>query len=1086
MFRILLPAFLAAGHILFGQDYGQSFDNPYINSYSDLLFSKITGTHDWQITDGMLRSSGPEASGAIYFSKSFSVTHHNELSWSIRVKYDNSPSGSNYVRFYLSTSSASLDGQDGLYLQMGESGSEDGIHLMLDNRMIIQDTLRTISSGIDHQVTVNYRPDSGFKLNIRDANGNLVAEYHHDENIEFSGNHCGVFIKHTSSRNESFLVDDLLLSSIDISGPDLTDFRFIPPNQLNLKFSEALDSVDVLNRNNYHLNGQLPSKIFYIVDSLQLFFDSPFQNGESYDFTFTTTDLSGNTVYDTLVYYYVEIEKAAFGDIIISEIFADPSPMIGLPEFEYLELYNRSQKFINLAGWTIGGISGSFLGNFLFPPQTYLLVSSENALEFFPDSIQKIGWESAGAYNITNSGEVLTLYDDTEKLIDRVIYDQHLLQDEQREGGWSLEIRKLDAACFEPLNWSGSTNPSGGTPGFENSVKSNLVAFPTVKGFLFDEEKIEIILNHHADTSKSDPRLHIDEHPTSFQFYNNSSLAFELPQITPGKLMQIALSQVNNCFGNVLDTFFVAGIGKKPYTHELIITEIMADPEPSMGLPEHEYLEIYNPTSQIIELNGLMLADERDTVLMESHQLPSGEYLLLIDGSGYNDFTAKHKMAIKLPDLRNSGETISLFSDEGVIHQVTYDPQTAHGFAEDGGVSLEMIDVNYPCIGMDNWEYAFDIHGGTPGLKNSVATEKPDLTGPEIKKAYAIRDSIFIHFNEKIDTTNISAVSIITDPELTINKKIVVDESTIVLKVEQINEDEIIMQLEGVTDCSGNQMDSQSLLIGNLQKFKHGELLINEILFDPFSGGVDFVEILNISTHHGDIGNITFVIGEEDPVNFNIEIPIAPGQHLAITNDKITLSNQYPQSSKDNHSTLEDLPNLKDEGLIRIFQDSMLLDSVFYNEDMHHELIFDTEGISLERTTKNNAAPFVSASTIVKATPGDENSQSVNLNESEKTLTVDPKAIIPGGSVQNFVSIRYKLKKSGFTGSIKIFSSKGLQVKIIIENKTLGTSGHFTWHGLNDMGQPVEIGYYIVWMECFDTNGKILQFKEKVAIGRNF
>ena len=39
--------------------------------------------------------------------------------------------------------------------------------------------------------------------------------------------------------------------------------------------------------------------------------------------------------------------------IVINEMMVDPTPLVGLPDFEWIELYNTSNCRVNLAGWRI-------------------------------------------------------------------------------------------------------------------------------------------------------------------------------------------------------------------------------------------------------------------------------------------------------------------------------------------------------------------------------------------------------------------------------------------------------------------------------------------------------------------------------------------------------------------------------------------------------------------------------------------------------------------------------------------------------------------------------------------------------------
>ena len=63
-------------------------------------------------------------------------------------------------------------------------------------------------------------------------------------------------------------------------------------------------------------------------------------------------------------------------DVVIQEIMADPSPAVGLPEAEYVELRNRSSAPVNLLGsriTTSSSVSG-MIGNFLLQPDSVVIL----------------------------------------------------------------------------------------------------------------------------------------------------------------------------------------------------------------------------------------------------------------------------------------------------------------------------------------------------------------------------------------------------------------------------------------------------------------------------------------------------------------------------------------------------------------------------------------------------------------------------------------------------------------------------------------------------------------------------------------
>ena len=64
--------------------------------------------------------------------------------------------------------------------------------------------------------------------------------------------------------------------------------------------------------------------------------------------------------------------------VLIHEIMADPSPVIGLPNTEYIELKNNSNQAINLFHWKInnGTTTATINTQFLLQPDSFVIVCS--------------------------------------------------------------------------------------------------------------------------------------------------------------------------------------------------------------------------------------------------------------------------------------------------------------------------------------------------------------------------------------------------------------------------------------------------------------------------------------------------------------------------------------------------------------------------------------------------------------------------------------------------------------------------------------------------------------------------------------
>lgn len=574
-----------------------------------------------------------------------------------------------------------------------------------------------------------------------------------------------------------------------------------------------------------------------------------------------------------------------------------------------------------------------------------------------------------------------------------------------------------------------------------------------------------------------------------------------------GHIHTLHLSGVKDIVGNSLitdyDFLFFQPVAVK--NKDLIITEILADPSPQIGLPDAEYVELYNRSNNPFNLIGWTLTDGGSNALLPGKLILPGEYLIVTSNANVSKFgmTVNVLGAPNFPTLNNASDTLILKSTNGLtVDSLNYSLTWYRNLdKQEGGWSLELIDPANTCAEEENWTASENETGGTPGFVNSVIANKPDLSAPQLISAIPLSDTkLKLIFNEKL-ATPISGNAIFSiDPPIEITQSYFESKNlrSIIL---QLNTPLAPKQLFTITithlfDCNGNEIDpaSNQIKFALTEDSAPGDLLINEILFNPRPNGVDFVEIFNASDKFINIkelklSNFNDAQIENEKIVSSVDRIIFPNGYLVFTPDPIILKSNYPQGKEDTFIKAT-LPALSDDkGSIAINNGSQLVVDYFaYEDKFHSQFLKDKEGVSLERISiaqnTNDKENWASAgATSGFATPGYVNSNFRKANGSMTgEVVIDPVIFAPNTGGADFSQINFHFDQPGFVANVKILDHQGRLIKTIANNFTLGSEGFFKWDGDTEDGTKARAGYYVVWFEAFNATGDLKTFRERVII----
>lgn len=742
-----------------------------LDNFDDAEFSSsppwMGDTADFLVNSSLQLQLNAGAAGNSYLSTPSTPNMFSELEWRFFINLSFSPSSGNYAKVYLVSDQVDLRGPlNGYYLQFGESLSNDAVELFRQDGTssvsVCRATDAAIATAFSISVKVTRDQIGLWSLWIDYGGGsNYVLETYGAEAMYTSSAFFGVFCDYTTGNRNNFYFDDFYVGPLihDTIAPVLNSLQIQSSSTLLLHFSEALDPPTANTVNNYFVDGGIGNPISATIDAsdpklVLLNFSSPFLSAFQHLISCSNVkDLAGNTILagSGLTFtYYPPVVVAPF-DIIFTEIMFEPSSSSALPNFEYVEIYNRNQEAISLKDWSLtdGSTTGAF-PELIILPQSYVILCNTSAAPFFATYGTTLGLNSFPVLN-NDVGDHLQLRDENSNLVEELTFSNQTYRDGSKDdGGYSLERIDKSFLCTDPLNWRASVSPLGGTPGMPSSVAGTYqdIEKPVLlRASLQDSVHLLIVFSEKMDPANIlDPsRYSIFEttlsavHPDSVETTDDPlSYLLRLPFIADQRIFELSVEfGLKDCPGNDLDISqsIKFSFPQKVEVGDVIINEILFNPQ-SEG---SDFVELYNRSQKVLDIFHWRMAEapfddissaQSSKSISEKQQLFfPGEYISLSANAAdirqrYSNPGIKPFLNVNdFPDFNSTDGAVVLYDSMGnILDQFSYSEDMHFPLLIDKkGVSLERLSSEMNSNEKDNWHSASSSSGfATPAYKNSL------------------------------------------------------------------------------------------------------------------------------------------------------------------------------------------------------------------------------------------------------------------------------------------------------------------------------------------------------------------------------
>jgi len=462
-------------------------------------------------------------------------------------------------------------------------------------------------------------------------------------------------------------------------------------------------------------------------------------------------------VHEKLVRPYFTDTIARPLDVLINEIMVDPSPMVGLPNFEWIELKNTSTHAINLKGYRLGdGFSQSGpIPNYILLPDGMVILCSSNAATILSTLGPTISVTSFPS--LDNTAGILILKTATNEIIHSISYSDSWYQNPlKKQGGWTLEMIDSHNPCGGGNNWKASIDNIGGTPGKKNSVVAENLDQSKPKllrAFALDSLRLILVFDEPMDSLKAslkenyiiDGGIGIPLLASALAPLFDRVIIKLANPLLRNKVYLIKVASVEDCVGNRIDIrndTTQVGLSEQAIKNDVVINEILFNPTPSAT----DYVEIYNRSNKILDLRQLYIANRNTTgtignlvqLSSESNLIFPQEFKVITASAAMvnSNYIVLNKEAFieieSMPSFNDDRGTVVILNAQGEItDELTYNEKWHFKLIDNfEGVALERVNYNALTQSAENWHSAATAIGyGTPTYKNSQYHSNEGLVG---------------------------------------------------------------------------------------------------------------------------------------------------------------------------------------------------------------------------------------------------------------------------------------------------------------------------------------------------------------------